>query len=101
MNLRPLGPESGSGEIAGSDKVRTESQGPGNTRDRESAANALGALSVPDVTQRGEPVGNGSAADFLYAALCVLRRDAEPTTELLHEIEELVRRALRAIGESR
>ncbi len=100
LNLRSLGPESGLGETAGTDKARTESQGLGNTWDLESAPNAPGALSVSAVTQLGEPVGTNSPAGFLVAALCLLGRDGEPTRELLQEIEGLVRHALRALGDA-
>ena len=99
LNLPPLGPESGPGEATGTDKARTESQGLGNTRDRESAPDVLDALSVPGVTQHGEPVGTNSPAEFLSAALCALGRDGEPTRELLQEIEGALR-ALADAGEA-
>jgi len=73
-----LGPESGHGETPGNARVRTESQGFGNTRDRESAPNALGTLSVSAVTQLGEPVGTNSPAGFLAQRSVCLGGMASP-----------------------
>ncbi len=80
--------------------MRTESQGLGNTGTRAGPLDALGALPASTVTQHGEPVGTRSAADFLQAALVALGRDGDLTRERLREIEELVRDALRALGDA-